>query len=346
MLRRVAGVVLALGVVTVLAGLPSAAPAATVAPALGVSGTQIITGTGTPAQLNGVNRSGTEYACAQGWGIFDGPNDQASVTAIASWHVHIVRVPLNEDCWLGINGVSSAYGGMNYRRAIYAYVRLLEQNGMNVILDLHWSAPGTQLALGQQKMPDADHAPAFWRSVSKWFGQDRAVLLDLYNEPHDISWSCWRRGCTVDGWKAVGMQKLVTVVRNAGAQNVLLIGGIGWSGDLTQWQANMPSDPMHQLVASWHVYNFGSCTTQSCWNANVAGVGGAVPILLGEFGETDCVHTFVDSLMAWADGVGIGYVAWTWDDWPGCNGPTLILNYSGAPTGYGQGVHDHFVSRF
>jgi len=334
-----------LGVVAGVGG-ERAAPAAGTAPALRVSGTQIVDGAGAPVQLNGVNRSGTEYACAQGWGIFDGPNDQASVSAIGSWHVHVVRVPLNEDCWLAINGVKSSYSGTAYRQAIASYVGLLEQNGMDVILDLHWSAPGTQLATGQQKMPDADHSPAFWRSMSKWFGSDEAVVFDLYNEPHDVTWRCWLRGCTVDGWKAVGMQKLVTVVRNAGAQNILMAGGLGWAGDLTQWKAHMPSDPLHQLVASWHLYNFGSCTTEACWDANVAGVGGAAPILLGEFGETDCGHSFVDSLMGWADGQSIGYVAWTWDDWSGCNGPTLILDYAGTPTTYGQGVDDHFTGRF
>ena len=35
-------------------------------------------------QLHGVNRSGTEYACVQGGGPFDGPSDDASVAAIAS----------------------------------------------------------------------------------------------------------------------------------------------------------------------------------------------------------------------------------------------------------------------
>ena len=316
------------------------------APALHVSGDRIVDSLGTAVQLNGVNRSGTEYACAQGWGIFDGPNDAPSVAAIATWHVHVVRVPLNEDCWLGINGVDPSHAGQNYRSAIKAYVRVLERAGMNVILDLHWSAPGTQLALGQQKMPDADHAPKFWRSVAGWFGADTAVLLDLYNEPHDVSWRCWRDGCTVDGWKAAGMQKLVTTVRDAGARNILMLGGLGWSGDLTRWKAHMPADPLADLVASWHVYDFGGCTTQACWQSNLDGVGGAAPVLLGEFGEADCAHGFVDGLMGWADGESLGYVAWTWDTWTNCDGPTLITDYAGTPTGYGTGVRDHFVARF
>jgi endoglucanase len=346
---RTAVVFLALGAATTnAAGAPRAADGTP--PALHVSGVQIVDQAGTPIQLDGVNRSGTEYACAQGWGIFDGPSDAASIAAMATWHVHVVRVPLNEDCWLGINGVNPAYGGRNYRKAIKDYVGVIEAAGMNVVLELHWSAPGTELALGQQKMPDFDHSPSFWRTVAKAFGSDTAILFDLYNEPHDISWSCWRNGCMVDGWRAVGMQKLVSTVRATGAKNILMVGGIGWAGDLTQWQANMPSDPLVDLVASWHDYDFGSCTDQSCWQSNVDGVGGAAPVVLGEFGEIDCAHGYVDGLMDWADqqagGVGIGYLAWTWDDWPGCNGPTLILDYTGTPTGYGIGVQAHFVARF
>src|SRR5438105_5697612 len=95
------------------------------APALFVDGTEIVDAAGAPIQLNGANRAGTEYACAQGWGIFDGPSDHSSISAMASWHVHAVRIPLNEDCWLGMNGVDPRYGGVAYRNAIGAYVLLL-----------------------------------------------------------------------------------------------------------------------------------------------------------------------------------------------------------------------------
>ncbi len=87
-------------------------------PAITVSGTQLVDGSGSPLRVAGVNRSGSEYACAQGWGMFDGPTDDASVSAITAWGVNTVRVPLNEDCWLGINGVNSAFAGVAYQTAI------------------------------------------------------------------------------------------------------------------------------------------------------------------------------------------------------------------------------------
>src|SRR4051794_16043988 len=66
------------------------------APALHVSGNRLVTATGTTYRLLGVNRSGGEFSCMQGKGMWDGPMDQASVAAMRSWNVRAVRVPLNE----------------------------------------------------------------------------------------------------------------------------------------------------------------------------------------------------------------------------------------------------------
>src|SRR5207237_10746664 len=115
-------------------------PAPSPAPAVRVQGNRRGDLAGRPVRLRGVNRSGAEYACAQGWGIFDGPSDSASVSAIVSWRTNVVRLPLNETCWLGINGVTPAYAGANYQQAIADYVARLNRAGLVVILDLHVTA--------------------------------------------------------------------------------------------------------------------------------------------------------------------------------------------------------------
>ena len=40
-----------------------------------------------------------------------------------SWDINAVRVPLNESCWLGINGIEPSLGGAAYRAAIRTYVQ-------------------------------------------------------------------------------------------------------------------------------------------------------------------------------------------------------------------------------
>ena len=71
---------------------------------LHVSGNRLLNPSGSPVHLHGVNRAGTEYAWIQGWGIFDGPSDDASIGAIRSWHGNVVHPGLNEDCVLGSTG--------------------------------------------------------------------------------------------------------------------------------------------------------------------------------------------------------------------------------------------------
>ncbi len=340
--------------IVVLSSLGGSSAGAAGAPSLGtpvtvkVSGNRLVNGSGQTVRLLGVNRSGSEYACSQGWGMFDGPTDAASVAAIASWNVNVVRLPLNEDCWLGINGVNAAYSGSNYRNAIAAYVRTIHGAGMAVILDLHWNAPGTTLANSQQVMADADHSPAFWSSVATAFKSDPGVIFDLYNEPHDISWACWRDGCTTSGgWQAAGMQSLVDAVRSTGATQPIMLSGLNWAGDLSAWNQWVPNDPQKQLIADLHLYNFSQYNTQASWDQTVAPTAAVYPVVAGEIGETDCAHGFIDALMNWFDSKGISYLGWTWDaagGWSCTNGPALISDYNGTPTGFGIGFRDHLAA--
>ena len=74
--------------------------AANTAPQLHVSGNHLVNASGQTVVLHGVNRSGGEFACVQvPAGIWNGPMDQASIDAMKTWGINIVRVPLNEACW-------------------------------------------------------------------------------------------------------------------------------------------------------------------------------------------------------------------------------------------------------
>jgi len=341
---------------------PAAAASALGAPQLHVSGNRLVNARGARVILHGVDRSGTEYACVQGWGIFDGPSNQASITAMKRWHVNAVRVPLNEACWNGEPYVNPSFAGATYRAAIKAYVRLLNSSGMDVILDLHWTdgrfgGCSSWHAVCQKPMPDM-HAVRFWKSVAHAFKGNGAVIFDLFNEPFPAQvpgssetqgWRCWRNGgsaCTGISYRVAGMQTLVGAVRSTGARNVIMLGGLSWSNDLTQWLAHKPTDPDHNLVASWHSYNFNACSTRSCWDSQIAPVLKRVPVIAGEIGENDCAAGYIKPLMSWLDARSASYLAWTWDDWSGAcaSGPALITAYNGNPTAYGAGYRAHLRS--
>ncbi len=325
----------------------SASPGA--APALVVRNGQLLDDATGSVVTDGVGRSGSEFSCLGGSSVFQGSVDDAAIAAMVSWHVQVVRVPLNEDCWLGINGVRPAVAGKAYVTAVSGYVERLQAHGMAVVLDLHWSAPGSRLATGQVQMADADHSPTLWREVAQRFEGDRSVAFDLFNEPYGISWSCWQSGCTVPGqgghpaWQAVGMTQLLQAVRSTGATNVVLLGGLDHASNLKGWAEHVPADPTGQLAASWHLYSSPGCATSSCWAGQVASLDGAA-MLVTELGETDCAGSFVGAAMSWLDRVGYGYLTWAWNTWTGCGGPPLITSYSGTPTvGYGEAVRAHYL---
>ena len=333
------------------------------APALHVAGNHLVDPNGRVVTLHGVDRSGPEFACVQGTGIFDGPVDQTSVTAMTSWKINAVRVPLNEDCWLGTNGVASAYAGANYIAAIKSYVALLEQNGLNVVLDLHWtdgvytgnsSGCSGATAVCQKPMPDAAGAVPFWSSVAQTFKGDDAVVFDLFNEPYPeratgsetSGWNCWLNGgtCPGIGYSVAGMQAMDNAVRSTGATNVVMAGGLAYANDLTQWLSYKPSDPTGNIVASWHSYNFNTCSSSSCWSSQIAPVAAEVPLVTGELGENDCAHGYLDSLLPYLDSIGVSYLAWTWNTWSCGSGPALISSYDGTPTGFGAGYQAHLAA--
>lgn len=330
----------------------------TVTPPVGISGlhvvgNQILNGQGQTIRLVGINRAGTAFVCLKNKGIFDGPTDAASIQAMLSWHVNAVRIHMNEDCWLGINGAPPAYSGANYQQAVESYVNLLNSYGLVVIVSLQKVGPGTTPAIDPEPMPDQDHAPAFWASAAQAFAGNSSVIFDLYNEPWPDSnrgttaaWQCVRDGGTCPGvpYQAAGMQELVNVVRGAGASNIVMVPGTQYTNDMTQWLKYVPSDPLGNLAASWHSYNTGGCATTGCWNSDIASIARQYPVIAGEIGEKECAHTYIDQLMPWLDSHGVSYLAWTWNTWGCASGPSLISDYSGTPTDYGVGFRDHLAA--
>ena len=242
----------------------------TSAPVPHVIGNALVQASGMPLRLLGVDVSGTEDACVERAGISWGPLDTQEAKAIASWHANVVRVPLNEDCWLGTDGAPEGYSAAAYRNEVVNWVRAINDAGMVAILDLHWAAPGHQMATQQWPMPDADHSITFWSQVAETFLGDPSVIFDLFNEPYlggkaptASDWSCWLNGCTAYfqdvSYQVAGMQQLLDAVRAVGATQPVMVGGLNWAGDPCGL-----SDAGHDsAVCAWLTYTAGSIRTTS-----------------------------------------------------------------------------------
>jgi hypothetical protein len=304
--------------------------------------------------VKGVNYSGSEYACIQGWGFFDGPNDQSMVTAMKTWHINMVRVPINEDCWLGINGAPAAYSGATYRNAIINYVNLLHQNGIYAEISLIWAAPGSYQATYQPAAPDEDHSPALWSSLAATFKNDPAVVLAPWGETI-VSANCFLSGCSNEAtfgtnngfYQTAGMQQAVNVMRTAGYNGPIAIPCITYANDCTQWLSHKPSDPKNALLAEAHIYGKNVCSDITCFSSQLLPVAQAVPMIWGETGESydssDCGSSWVSTNIPWAFANTAGVNAWTWTVWGNCD--ALIADYNGTPySAYGSWIKNYFLT--
>ncbi len=340
-------------------------------PTLWVQDHRLADGAGRAVQLHGVNRAIFDSRCIyDSSGVADGPADQVSVSAILAWRADVVRVTLNEDCWLGINGLPLGGNGAGYRAAVERYVGLLRRNGLYVVLVPLFTAPGGHPSTAIDYMPDSDHMPAFWRSVAATFAADHGIVFDAVNEvamaawnnPHPDppgEWNCWLNGCTLNSvyggrFRAAGLQSLVNAIRSQGATQPILLGGIDYNADLSQLLGHLPGDPEHQLVASAHVYDFAEGSgIDAMFTSQLEPIARQVPVILGELGERYCnsgTAAYTSHVLSLVDGEAtsgnlFGVLGWTWNartststGWrcptgpDGQGGPLLIRNYAGTPT--------------
>jgi hypothetical protein len=256
---------------------------------------------------------------------------------MASWKANVVRIALNQDFWIA----ASPFFDAGYAAQVDSAIGWAEAAGMDVILDLHWSDKGTlgscNPASGgcQQLMADANSL-TFWSDVAGRYKNDGRVLFELYNEPHDVPWPVWQNGGpTSGGWTAVGMQQLYNAVRAAGADNLVVIGGLGWAFDLS----GVPTYRIagYNIMYATHPYDGSSERSPQRWLPAFGFLTKTDPVIITEFGDVGCATSYSSQLIAYADLHAASWTAWAW--FPGgCGFPSLIEDWTGTTSEVGAVV--------
>jgi endoglucanase len=362
-LRNVALAIAGVGAVVALAGAtftssPSLGPRAAKQLALKpltVKGTTIVRA-GKPFHFHGVNRDSLEWGRASYGGCGgDGHFTDHDFDLIKSWGATAVRIPLSQAGWLGRRCSATDYAAW-----VDAAVAKINARQMYAILDLHWSdvqgrAPCDAGCLtGQQPMPDADSL-VFWQQVAQRYANRSGVIFGLYNEPHDVSWGCWRDGgCKVSAsalaggalaglqpYAAVGMQQLYDAVRAQGARNLVLVGGLDWAYDLSGVDKGFALKG-DNIAYDTHVYTLFHSKTED-WDAHFGAVATHQAVVSTEFGSSDCSTADTQRLLAYFEApMGqrthrMSWTIWSWNNPGNCSQPSVIADWEGTPLP-GQGA--------
>ena len=118
----------------------------------------------------------------------------------------------------GLDPQSSLYDPI-YVHQVVEPVQLARQRGFVVVLVIDAQQDGLP---DVKCMPSASTARA-WRTLVPFVGQDRGIMLELFNEP------CKKGDASVQAEWAKGMQSAIDAVRQAGARNILLLDGLDWA---------------------------------------------------------------------------------------------------------------------
>jgi Tol biopolymer transport system component len=297
-----------------------------------------------PVRLRGVNT-----ACLEWTDDGEGHIVDTVKTAITEWHVNHIRLPMNQDRWFG-KAPKQTDDGKSYRALVDQVVDLCTRHGCYVMLDLHWSDAGEWgKQIGQHVMPD-QNSVTFWRDVATIYNIHPAVLFDLYNEPHDVSWDIWLKGGKVTErarggnpaktYEAVGMQTLLNAVRDTGAKNVVIAGGLNWAYDMSGFlEGKRLSDPAgNGVIYANHAYPFKGDTIEK-WIAKMEKAAGELPVIVSEFGAEGRRMSGPNRNLPAEEWVRRVLTAledrkWSWTAWDlhPAAGPRLISDWKYTPT--------------
>ncbi len=310
---------------------------------LRVQGNRLVDPDGKEVWLQGLNAGGLETL----------PQDEqpvkSAVVGVDEWKANVVRVPMKGDFWFGKSPYQKD-GGKAYREKLDKIITLVANRGAYVALDLHrFRAPIKE---------DVD----FWKEAAVRYKDHPAVLFDLFNEPHGVSWEIWKNGGFVEdkkpagidesaflsaeekaknqGFESVGMQGLINAVRETGAKNVVIVGGLDWAYDLSGLLQGYELDDKggNGIMLASHIYPW-----KTGWEEKVLKVAEKYPIFLGEVGadvkkmsfipeeRQEDPYTWVPDMLGTIQKYRLNWTGWCFH--PGAT-PIMISDWKYTPTPY------------
>ncbi|HWQ90866.1 MAG TPA: glycoside hydrolase family 5 protein, partial [Clostridia bacterium] len=120
----------------------------------------------------------------------------------------------------------------------HPFVSQTTAQGVYVILDPHNYARYSGNLIGSAAVPNAAFSNFWWR-VADIYKTNNQVIFGLMNEPHTMTTEAWRDAA----------QSAINGIRAAGATNLILVPGNGWTG-AHSWLQNWYGTPNAQVMLS------------------------------------------------------------------------------------------------
>ncbi|MDD4690028.1 MAG: cellulase family glycosylhydrolase [Eubacteriales bacterium] len=298
-------------------------------------------------RLTGMNIPGGEWTGTPGVERLK----RSAKEAMENWDTNIIRLPVSVEGWFGTYSYVND-DGLSYQNYMDEVIEMVSEAGKYVVLDLHhYNSFNNELYLD------------FWTEAATKYQNNPTVLFGLLNEPTINSWSSWRDG---NGSNITGHQQVVEMIRDLGAKNILIAGGLSWGYDLRGIVGEASGDSTiyalvdqgsnddltkagNGIMYDTHIYPWKGRTAN--WHANVGSARMQYPLLIGENGWDPGTNSsvggavynpgdpmyhdqWVPELFAWMnDGETYGNLA-NWTGW--CFHPTSSPRILDDPANWGN----------
>jgi hypothetical protein len=180
---------------------------------------------------------------------------------------NVIRIPVHPEEWVKDKDYLWRY--------LASIVSWAGEMNMYVIIDWHFIG---NIATGAgSQMPDIDIEPKeltmeFWRLIATYFRDAPNVIFEIFNEPQSIEAIEWYKNAS----------EIVQVIREQGAEQMIIVGGIDFGKDLS-WVIENPINAKNIAYAS-HIYPSHSSYSYDHWFGDVAK---EYPVLITEWGFMD-----------------------------------------------------------
>lgn len=269
---------------------------------------------GTPYRIRGLVRPSMEWDLS-GFGV-----TREDIQRMKQWKANTIRLAVSDTYWNATTG-----SGPAYRRNVKRVVSWILEEGLDVILDLHYVG----------KVPN-DTNKEFWNLISKdTFFQNGRIIFELYNEPNDIGFDA------LQDWS----QKTVNAIRANGATNLILVSGTDYTYNISGYETK-PITGGGAIGYVTHPYTFKGDPGDAKAFLNLAKT---LPVVATEFGDanigghsispTACDANLYSKYITTFEDNKVNWTSWAWivDEW-GCGFPQLLADYSGEPNAIGTPV--------
>lgn len=217
--------------------------------------------------------------------------NSSELAAIRAYHADTIRFQISQPA---LDPTSSLYDPQYFNDVVTAMKEARSQGFVVLIMMQDEKLTGDT---GEGTLPTLE-TQNDWDLFTSAFGSDRGVIFELYNEPDIVAstanWQLWLNGGNYQGQTYLGMQTLVDHIRSNGAQNVLVVDGLGvqvadpitnkqvYEAAATLWNVQTIADPLNRIVYAVHPYPHG-LKDESLWDQEFGIPSQTLPVWADEW---------------------------------------------------------------